>query len=74
MPHVDLDISNESPHVENQKWALSHGCDCKLLARHGPAGGNPLYRFYGTRAQLTALIHDFVPGANHDHLISHIVD
>lgn len=44
------------------EYARKHGCTVQLLLRQGPAGGNPLYCFFGTRAALRSLCLDHADG------------
>jgi hypothetical protein len=39
--------------------AAKHGVVAVMVEEEGPAGGNPLYEFTGTRAQLEAFVTDF---------------
>lgn len=43
-------------------YAAKHGCTAQLLLREGPAGGNPLYCFFGTRTALLGLCTSHVGG------------
>ena len=42
---IELDITHETPIEMVQQFATDHGCTAELLMEHGPAGGNPLYKF-----------------------------
>lgn len=57
---IDLDCAPESATAEGQDveikaYAERYGCRAALLERNGPAGGNPLYRFFGTEFALRSL-------------------
>lgn len=57
---IDLDCAPESDTAEGQDteikaYAERYGCRAALLERSGPAGGNPLYRFFGTESALRSL-------------------
>jgi hypothetical protein len=41
------------------RLAGKHGVVAVMVEEEGPAGGNPLYEFTGTRAQLEAFVTDF---------------
>lgn len=44
------------------EYAGRHGCTVQLLLREGPAGGNPLFCFFGTRQALRSLALDHAGG------------
>ena len=51
--YVDLDTADED---NLEKDIKRFGVKCKLIDPHGPGGGNPVYRFFGTREALTKMI------------------
>ncbi len=61
MPWVDLDIAGDQTPTQVQEWADSLGCDLLIVQENGPGGGNPIYRFYGSRDALEDLIEDYCP-------------
>ena len=50
-----FDIARITSHLE--PLAAAHGLTVALVAENGPAGGNPLYAFIGTREGLLAYLH-----------------
>jgi hypothetical protein len=46
--------------------AAKHGVVAVMIEEEGPAGGNPLYEFTGTRAQLEAFVTDFYEAGKAD--------
>ena len=61
MAQIEIDIAHDcTPDHDTytKKVAKRHGVKVTLLKLIGPAGGNPLYKFEGTRDALTSLIHD----------------
>lgn len=56
-----FDIGKVTSHLEGCAKPL--GLTVALVAECGPAGGNPLYAFTGTREQLLAYLHAYMnPG------------
>lgn len=49
-----------------QAEAKKHGVKAVMIEEEGPAGGNPLYEFTGTRAQLEAFVTDFYEAGKAD--------
>lgn len=49
-----------------QAEAKKHGVKAVMVEEEGPAGGNPLYEFTGTRAQLEAFVTDFYEAGKAD--------
>lgn len=59
MASIELDISHEESALEISKACAKYGVLNELLEEHGPAGGNPLYRFTGPRANIERLIREW---------------
>jgi len=62
MAKIELDVAYGS---DIGAYASKFGCTYRVIAEVGPAGGNPLVEFQGTRAQLEALVEDY-DGSNGD--------
>ena len=45
MYHKELDISHEIEYQSVKNFAARYDCDCIILQKYGPAGGNPFYLF-----------------------------
>lgn len=69
---IDLDFASDSNHARlTHRLANKHGLRVALVAEKGPAGGNPLYRFTGSRSDLVALVNEWEP-SRIEHLRSRI--
>jgi hypothetical protein len=55
---IELDIAGDQTRQAVREWAAKFNCTSKLLMEHGPAGGNPLYRFSGSSVNLDRLYRD----------------
>ena len=56
---IHLDVSSEASLTDVQEFAQTHNCTAKLFIENGPAGGNPVYEFFGTLEDLQRLESDF---------------
>jgi hypothetical protein len=60
MHTIELDFAHDCDHTrDSQNLAQRHGCSVRLLKEFGPAGGNPLYQFTGTRLNLVSMLSEF---------------
>ena len=64
MAKIELDVAADLP-TSIADYAAQFGCTHTVIEEVGPAGGNPLVEFQGTRDQLVALIADY-DGTNGD--------
>lgn len=61
---IEIDIAGEDGYEERTKeWAKKFDCLTKVITHNGPAGGNPLYEFVGTKENLRKLYEDYCRGA-----------
>lgn len=57
---IELDIAGEFGYEKTTpEWAEKFGCRAELITHNGPAGGNPLYVFFGEKDALEALFRDY---------------
>lgn len=56
---IQLDVSSEATLTEVQDFANEYNCTAKLITEFGPAGGNPVYEFFGRLEDLQRLESDF---------------
>lgn len=66
---LDLDCAPEARGPEARRaevvaYGARHGCRALLLQEEGPAGGNPLWAFFGTKSALRRLCRAHVAGEN----------
>jgi len=57
--YLHLDVSSEATLTEVQDFAHEYNCTAKLITEFGPAGGNPVYEFFGRLEDLQRLESDF---------------
>ncbi len=70
---IDLDVAHDSHPLGHNVWVTQEcakrNITFTLLQEIGPAGGNPLYRFTGTKDALTSFINECffasLPGDEH---------
>lgn len=63
MAKIQLDVAADLPSIP--AYAGQFGLAHTVIAEVGPAGGNPLVEFEGTRDQIEALVRDY-DGTNGD--------
>lgn len=56
---IHLDVSSEASLADVQYYAREYNCTAKLFIENGPAGGNPVYEFFGTLEDLQRLESEF---------------
>lgn len=49
---IQLDIAHDYPHLDLIRDTKSYDISIKLITESGPAGGNPLYEFFGQKSKL----------------------
>jgi len=57
--YLHLDVSSETSLADVQYYAQEYNCTAKLLTEFGPAGGNPVYEFFGRLEDLQRLEAEF---------------
>ena len=70
MPTIQVDLAHDCDHrQECRTLAARHNLRFRLLKLNGPAGGNPLYEFTGSRHDLEVFVMDFYSNEfkPHDH-------
>jgi hypothetical protein len=66
---IELDIAGRDNFLtDTEEWAKKFDCKAELVQLIGPAGGNPLFRFIGSKGQLLRLIMDYQSGMGDDFL------
>lgn len=63
MAKIQLDVAADLPSIA--VYAAQFGLTHTVIAEAGPAGGNPLVEFQGTRESIEALVRDY-DGTNGD--------
>jgi len=65
---IELDMCVEddgtSDAVQAQAWGAAFGCDAQVVTPCGPAGGNPVVRLTGERADVERLVADYEGGGD----------
>jgi|TARA_X000001316_G_C896197_1_gene16090 hypothetical protein len=56
---IQLDVSSEASLADVQYYAREYNCTAELVTEFGPAGGNPVYEFFGRLEDLQRLEAEF---------------
>ena len=59
MYSIELDIAADCPYIDLLRDTKKYDISIKLVSECGPAGGNPIYEFFGQFASLTQFCSDY---------------